>query len=195
MRSPTGGTCDLNRLFQHKLGVVLTLHHRAKSVITEEEDCEAELVHVKSALGHCGYPDWAIKQATKVTEKSEKSNSGEKSSKKKKCFTTVPYIKGVSEELKYLYQQYGVQTTYKPFNKLRQLLCAPKDKLQKEQVCGAVYHISCLGSDNLECLASYIGETERTLKAHFAEHRAQKWPPMFTQILLDTQWICQLYRL
>ncbi len=60
-----------NHLLQHKLGVVQTLHHRAKSVITEEEDCERELSHVKSALGHCGYPDWAIQQATKVTEKSK----------------------------------------------------------------------------------------------------------------------------
>ncbi len=41
-----------------------------------------------------------------------------------------------------------------------------KDKILKEGVVGTVYHIPC---DT--CEASYIGETERSLKSKFMEHR------------------------
>ena len=46
------------------------------------------------------------------------------------------------------------------------ILVRPKDKILKDRVVGPVYHISCE-----DCEASYIGETERSLKARFQEHR------------------------
>ena len=42
----------------------------------------------------------------------------------------------------------------------------PKDPIDKENVVGPVYKIKCE-----ECEATYIGETERSLKARFGEHR------------------------
>ena len=42
----------------------------------------------------------------------------------------------------------------------------PKDPVGKEKVVGPVYKITCDCCD-----ASYIGETERSLKARFDEHR------------------------
>jgi hypothetical protein len=62
--------------------------------------------------------------------------------------------------------QYGVQVFFKPVNTLRQLLVRPKDPLEKERVIGLVYQIKCQ-----DCEASYVGETERALKARFMEHR------------------------
>ena len=49
---------------------------------------------------------------------------------------------------------------------LRQLLVHPKDPVGKDKVVGSVYHIKCE-----DCGASYVGETERSLKARFGEHR------------------------
>ena len=62
--------------------------------------------------------------------------------------------------------KYGIPTYFKPTNTLRQLLVKPKDPVNKENVVGPVYKIKCE-----ECDAVYIGETERSLKARFSEHR------------------------
>ena len=55
---------------------------------------------------------------------------------------------------------------FKPVNTLLQSLARQKDKILKEQVVGPVYHIPCDSCD-----ASYIGKTEKLLKALFWEHR------------------------
>ena len=55
---------------------------------------------------------------------------------------------------------------FKPTNTLRQLLVHPKDPVGKDKVVGPVYKISCEENE-----ATYVGETERSLKARFGEHR------------------------
>ena len=47
-----------------------------------------------------------------------------------------------------------------------QLLVKPKDLVIKENVVGAAYIIKCE-----ECEATYVDETERSLKSRFNEHR------------------------
>ena len=60
----------------------------------------------------------------------------------------------------------------KPTSNIRQALVAPKDKVEKKDVTGPVYYIRCQGQTNRgQCTESYIGETERSLKARLAEHR------------------------
>ena len=51
-------------------------------------------------------------------------------------------------------------------NTLQQLLMKPSDPVSKENVVGPVYKINCG-----ECEATYVGETERSLKSRFNEHR------------------------
>ena len=55
---------------------------------------------------------------------------------------------------------------FKLTNTLQQLLVWPKDKVEKGKVVGPVYHITCD-----DCDATYVGETERSLKTRFLEHR------------------------
>ncbi|KAI8496921.1 zinc ion binding [Branchiostoma belcheri] len=46
------------------------------------------------------------------------------------------------------------------------------DKTPKEDKCGVIYHISCQGNTNRgPCRETYIGETERSQKNRFLEHR------------------------
>jgi len=65
-----------------------------------------------------------------------------------------------------VFGRYEVPTYFKPTNTLRQLLVRPKDPVEKEKVVGPVYRISCE-----DCEASCVGETERSLKVRFGEHR------------------------
>ena len=49
---------------------------------------------------------------------------------------------------------------------------SPKDKTDKKDTVGPVYQIPCQGQTTKgQCKESYIGETERSLKTRFLEHR------------------------
>ncbi|KAI8500874.1 hypothetical protein Bbelb_216920 [Branchiostoma belcheri] len=68
--------------------------------------------------------------------------------------------------------QRGISTSFKPTNTLKQLLVAPKDKTPKEEKCSVVYCIPCQGTTRQgTCEESYIGETERSLRTRFLEHK------------------------
>ena len=92
--------------------------------------------------------------------------------KSKKIPVVIPYVKGFSEQMRQVYGKYGIPTYFKPTNTLRQLLVKPKDPLSKENVVGPVYKIKCE-----ECDAVYVGETERSLKVRFSEHRRPSLTP------------------
>ena len=62
-----------------------------------------------------------------------------------KGFVILPYIKGTSETLKRTLQNYGIKVVFKPTQTLRQYLVSPKDKTDKKDITGAVYHIPCQG--------------------------------------------------
>ena len=72
----------------------------------------------------------------------------------------------MSEELRRVFGRYEIPAYFKPTNTLRQLLVRPKDPIEKDKVVGPIYKISCE-----DCEATYVGETERSLKARFSEHR------------------------
>ena len=157
-----------NHPLENKRGVVRTLVHRAEAIVSDPKDKEAELQHVKTALSFNGYPSWILKDPKQKTKGDQQPTPqiNTSSTPKKKYPVILPYVKGFSEELRRIFKGYNIQAYFKPTNTLRQLLVRPKDKLDKHQVTGPVYHIPCGG-----CSASYVGETERSLKARFLEHR------------------------
>ena len=154
-----------NHPLEHKIGVVKTLHHRAECVVTEKDDLLSEKTHINKALKDCGYPDWVL---DKTDNNRGKGKSKNQANTPKRGFVTLPHISGLTEPLRRIFKQYGVSSCVKPTNTLRQILCSPKDKTKKEQVTGPIYHIQCEESN---CSAVYIGETERTLKTRFQEHK------------------------
>ena len=60
--------------------------------------------------------------------------------------------------------RYGTTTYFKLTNTLQQLLVKPKDPVNKENMVGPLYKIKCE-----ECEATYVRETERSLKSRFNE--------------------------
>ena len=106
-----------------------------------------------------------IKEKKREEEEVTTVTSGVKREDKKRP-VIIPYIRGFSKELKRTFGGYRIPTYFKPTNTLRQLLVHRKDLVGKDKVVGPVYKISCE-----ECEATYVGETERSLKARFGEHR------------------------
>ena len=159
-----------NHPLDQKLSVVSTLQHRAQTVVTDEDDRKKEIAHVTGALAKCGYPDWAIEKATKPPKEKKKPPEKQKNTRKGPP-VALPYIKGVTEEVRRIMKSYGCNSYIKPNNTLRQLLCKPKDPNKKEETAGVIYRIDCGGNKDEECDSFYVGETGRTLKARASEHR------------------------
>ncbi|XP_068692829.1 uncharacterized protein [Montipora foliosa] len=136
----------------------------------DPKDREGEIDHVRTALSYNGYPTWLLKDPNQHAEEQQPSRQAatlpSSGTSKKKYPVVMPYIRGFSEELRRILKGYNIPAYFKPSNTLRQLLVRPKDEMDKLQVTGLVYHSACE-----DCLASYLGETERLFKAPFMEHR------------------------
>ena len=103
-------------------------------------------------------------------KKKKKNNKSQKSQHHlpiRRTVIVIPYIKGLSEELRHTLKQHGVDNIFKPYDTLRQQLSFLKDPQKQEDTCGPIYRVTCQGAD---CGSSYVGETERTLKSRFVEH-------------------------
>ena len=123
---------------------------------------------MKSALRNCGYKDWSFKRA--CTRKQEKKTTQTETSKTttNKTFVVTPFVQGVSEPIRRVFNSYGVSVSFKPHQTLRHLLVSPKDKAKVEDQTGAVYRIPCGRCDKV-----YIGETKRSIDEKLKEHTAK----------------------
>ena len=159
---------ESNHPLEHMRGIVRTLFHHAESVVSNELDRQKELEHIRSALSLNGYPDWRLGESREVkeTEEPEVTSQVKEKEKKKRFLVVIPYVKGLAEEVRRGLSGYGVPLYFKPTNTLRQMLVRPKQQVQKDKMVAPVYRIECNS-----CQASYVGETERSLKARFMEHR------------------------
>ena len=79
---------------------------------------------------------------------------------------TIPYIKGISENISRILQPFIIRVTHKPITTLRRLLTTVKDKDEPRNRQGAVYKINCS-----DCHASHIGESGRNLTTRLTEHK------------------------
>ena len=79
---------------------------------------------------------------------------------------TLPYIKGISENISRILKPFNICVAHKPITTLRQLLINVKDKDEPRNRQGAVYKINW--SDRH---ASYIDETDRNLTTRLTEHK------------------------
>ncbi|XP_072048573.1 uncharacterized protein [Amphiura filiformis] len=161
-----------NHPVQHKLGVIQTLYHRADCIVTNPEDKEEEKSHINAALENCGYPNWAFDRAVKPNKDKDTEKVKRETITETKGQVVLPYIKGTSEALRRTFGTYRIRACFKPTQTLRQLLVSPKDKTEKKDIAGPVYYIPCQGQTRKgQCSESYIGETERSIRIRFLEHR------------------------
>ena len=94
-----------------------------------------------------------------------KDDQGTDHTPKHKFPVAIPYVKRLLEQLQRVMKKYKMAIFVKPTSTLKQNFKCPKDKILKERVVGPVYQIGCE-----ECEATYIGETERSLKTIISVH-------------------------
>ena len=146
-----------------------TLIDRKDNLVTKSGEKEVEMNHIKSALSVCGYPEWTFKKVQVEKEVKKVNNKKQDTTKKEKSkgHVVLPYIQGTSEKLSRIMRNFGVSTSHKPYQKLRDILVHPKDKLAPLEQSSVVYKIDCRNCDSC-----YIGETGRVLSHRVKEHRA-----------------------
>ena len=150
---------------EHKRSVVNTLLYRADNVVSEENDRKDEKQHITDALKRCHYPPWVIKNPKPKTRQDPHENNTQDRSRYTRT-TVIPYIKGLSEKIRSELKKHKISTMFKPHNTLRNMLVKPKDKTDKMNQAGIIYHIKCD-----DCESDYIGESERMAKERLPEHR------------------------
>ncbi len=163
---------DSHHPIQHKLGVVRTLLDRCQNIVTEEVDQKEEREHIEKALTVCGYPKWTFRKVEKQMQEKKEGKTKEKKDKepdeKSKGMIVLPYVKGVTEQLKRVFSKHKIATSIKPYQTLRNILVHPKDKIETENKTGVVYKVVCKN-----CPRVYIGETGRKLGTRTKEHRTE----------------------
>ena len=92
---------------------------------------------------------------------------GGESSTERKCQgrVTIPYIKGVSGEIRRILGSVSVTTHFRPPGSLRQSLVHPKDRVPKGKKSNVVYRAVCG-----VCGHDYVGETQQPLAKRGHQH-------------------------
>ncbi|CAH1242631.1 Hypp6913 [Branchiostoma lanceolatum] len=158
---------DSHHPLEHKLAVIKTLFHRADNVITSDEAKTDEHRHLRVALAKCGYQNWTFNKALKPSDQSKKTLKCRPLTNRNKVNITIPYVQGVSEKLRRIFQNFNIATNFKPHSTLRQKLVHPKDRPEKGIKANVIYKLKC---EEPNCNNMYIGETSRPLKERYKEH-------------------------
>ena len=77
----------------------------------------------------------------------------------------LPYVKGLSEKLRNVYNNYGIRAAFKCGRQVKESGSCAKSSLG-DRKNNVVYQIGCL------CGGVYIGQTERMMKTRHNEHEA-----------------------
>ena len=99
---------DSNHHITAKHSVYNTLAHRAKTVSSTQESFDKELSHIKSALQHCQFPNWALNQwEYKFKHPNQppnanptNTNNNQDNNNKYKTTIVVPYIPQTADKFK-----------------------------------------------------------------------------------------------
>ena len=143
-----------------KRGIVKCLYERAKRLVTKPSVNSEEKKHLLSVLVSNGYPFSFLQKLTKTG----KPNNSAEPANEFKATAVLPYVKGLSEQLRRCLQQQGVRAVFKLETTLRSQLVRPKDAVDPDKRDGVVSRIPC------ECGKMYIGETGRPMQDRIKEH-------------------------
>ena len=133
---------------------------RARQTSRNKTLCHLRGEHLSSVLVPNGYPFSFLQKLTKTG----KPNNSAEPAYEFKAAAVLPYVKGLSEQLRRCLQQQDVRAVFKSETTLRSQLVRPKDAVDPAKQDGVVYRIPC------ECGKVYIGETGRPMQDRIKEH-------------------------
>ena len=153
---------DSHHPLHHKLAVARTLYHRIDSHIQNPSERKSHFDLTKKTLTLNGFPA----RFTHPFSKSKTDKPAASTQLTFSGFTTLPYIKGVSDKIKRILLETGVQVAFKPFLTIGRFLPSLKDEINHNEKSNLVYEVPCQN-----CPFVYIGQTKRDLKSRIKEHQ------------------------
>ena len=145
---------DWHRPQSVKRSIVKSLYKRAKRLLTKPSVISKEKKHLSSLLVSNGYPFSFLQKLTKTRQ----PNNSAKPINDFEATAVLPYVKGLSKQLRCCLQQQGILTVFKLETMLRSQFVRPKDSVDPAKQDGVVYRIAC------ECGKVYIRETGRPMQ-------------------------------
>ncbi|RLU18221.1 hypothetical protein DMN91_008577 [Ooceraea biroi] len=82
-------------------------------------------------------------------------------------FIVMPYVKGLSENVKRILNRCNVDFVYSVPKRLNNVIKLGKDVVANNQQMGVVYELSCVEYESV-----YIGQTKRHLETRVKEHKS-----------------------
>ena len=168
-RKPTHSGRYLNFSSHHppsaKRSVVQSLHQRIAYVTTSETDRQDEKGRIESELQQNGYTEEFIRNVTKMARKRKNTPAAEEETTKG-ITATIPYIEGLSEQIRRILAQVGIRTSMTVKTVKWIMMGDAKDRVPAVDQAGVVYAIGCK-----TCPEVYVGETARTARQRAKEHR------------------------
>ena len=184
---------DSHHCLSAKYSVIGTLIHRAKTVCTDPELLQKELTHLRSTLGKCNYPSWAInrvqnkalnnnweEQGNNIQQNSSNNNQIQANNNQGTSTATnrsdssstvgqlvIPYVKCTAKSFTHICGRYGIKVHFKGNTTIKQALMKPKDQDPMDEKSGVIYSYQC---NHIACNEEYIGETARNLGERCKEH-------------------------
>ena len=150
---------ESHRPAQHKRSVINTLLHRVNTIPSNHTLKMDEMKCVQESLQINGYP---AKFMERAAAPSSNPHSGEP---EHTGLAVVPYVKGVSDQVKRALQQSGVKTVFKPMRTLASIFKKPKDRPSEDRITGIVYKVNCKN-----CEFTYVGESKRCWASRSMAH-------------------------
>ena len=150
-----------------KRGVVRCLHDRAREIISTQDNLQKEVDHLARVLKQNGYPANFICNASTppMQETADTSSRDEEQEREKEPLVVIPYVAGMSEDIRRVCRKFNIRVVFKSRRTLRSMLTKVKDTLPLGKQSNVVYRIPC------SCGQVYIGETKRRLETRLKEHR------------------------
>ena len=157
---------DSHHSIHQKLAVSRSLYNRLDTHVSNPDGRRLQCSLIKNTLAlngfpmkHCNYQSIDANKPIPISQPPAKS------------FTTLPYIKGVSDKIKRVLNGVGVKVALKPLLTIGKFLPSLRDPLVAEEKSCLVYQVPCK-----DCSFIYIGQTKRDLKSRVSEHqRAMKF--------------------
>ena len=167
---------------QHKAAVVRTLYHRANVIPTTTQGKEIEKENVRRALYTNGYTSAFINKAINKIRPNNRTQTDLEAVEAPKGYTCIPYVRGISETINRILAGAKVRTAYKPVTTLGEVFQKPKYRPLKSQLKGIVYKFKCKSCDFV-----YIGESKRSWKSRWAEHKPGTRPQIESAIKVHAE--------
>ena len=141
-----------------KKGIVRCLQHRAKTISSDTDAYQEEMINLRHNFHRNNYPE-SITSAPRKLDRRMEDNT------RKLTSVCIPYVKGLAKRIKKICSPYDIRTVFTSGSTLRRYHFRVKPPTEFNMTKNCVYSIPC------SCGKIYKGETSRPLKVRLEEHR------------------------